>query len=140
MSRAITDLLPVAQTKANRFLMLCKDAGIELLVTATYRSPQEQDDLYAQGRTKPGAVVTQVRGGMSMHNYRVALDVVPMRNGKPVWGTRGEDLALWKEVIRIGEFVGFEAGGSWPRFKDFPHFQFNSGLTIADLASGKVPT
>jgi peptidoglycan LD-endopeptidase CwlK len=141
MSRAITDLLPVVQAKANRFLSLASDAGIPLLVTATYRSFQEQDDLYAQGRTKPGAIVTQVRGGQSWHNFRCALDVVPLRNGKPVWGTRGEDAKLWAEVGRIGQFVGLEWGGAWPRFKDFVHFQYlgNPPITIGQAAGGMVP-
>src|SRR6478609_5661733 len=38
------------------------------------RTIKEQDDLYAQGRTKPGKVVTNARGGSSFHNYGVAFD------------------------------------------------------------------
>lgn len=38
----------------------------------TLRTFAEQDALYAQGRTKPGAKVTNAKGGQSYHNYGLA--------------------------------------------------------------------
>ena len=40
------------------------------------RTFEDQDKLYAQGRTKPGQIVTNARGGDSLHNYGLAADYV----------------------------------------------------------------
>lgn len=136
-SRDIYDLHPIVRAKATAHLMACEANGIQLLVTSTYRSIAEQDALYAQGRTKPGKKVTNAKGGQSFHNYRLAYDVVPLRNGKPVWGTSGEDGKLWQRVGELGEGAGLEWAGRWTRFREWAHFQYTGGLTLADLQSGK---
>lgn len=132
-SRSIDELLlPVAE-RARKFLDLCEAEGIDLLITSTYRDHEAQDRLFAQGRTLPGQIVTWARGGDSWHNWRRAFDVVPMRAGKPVWGTRGHDRQLWLRVGELGQSVGLEWGGSWPRHPDFPHFQDRTGKTLLQL-------
>lgn len=135
-SRKLEDLHPTVEEMARQLLSNAADEGIDLLVTSTYRDHESQNELYAQGRTKPGRVVTNARAGRSWHNWRLAFDVVPMRNGKPVWGTSGDDLVLWKRVGELGKAVGLEWAGDWKRFKEFPHFQFTNGLTLDDLESG----
>lgn len=120
------------QPLANKFLNDCSTAGISLLVTCTYRSGAEQNALYAQGRTSPGKIVTNARAGQSKHNNllagkpaALALDIVPMRDGKPVWGTTGDDLLLWQRVGAIGEAAGMEWAGRWQgKLVEFPHFQW----------------
>jgi peptidoglycan LD-endopeptidase CwlK len=128
-SRQIRDLRPDVAAMAVRFLSAAKAAGIDLIVTSTYRDPQSQDELYAQGRTRPGKIVTRSRGWQSWHQYRVAFDVVPVRNGKPCWN----DAALWGTVGAIGEAAGLEWGGRWKGFVDRPHFQFADGKTQKQL-------
>jgi peptidoglycan L-alanyl-D-glutamate endopeptidase CwlK len=135
-SRAIAELLPRVQTKAINFIAACRKAGIELIVTSTYRDAQSQDALYAQGRTTPGKIVTNVAGGDSMHQHRVAFDVVPIVNGKCCW----DDRALWSQVGKIGQQCGLEWGGAWKSFVDRPHFQDTGGLTLAQLKSATAPT
>lgn len=135
-SRKLEDLHPTVEEMARQLLTAAADEGIDLLVTSTYRDHESQNELYAQGRTKPGRVVTNARGGRSWHNWRLAFDVVPMRNGKPVWGTSGDDLILWKRIGELGKSVGLEWAGDWKRFKEFPHFQFTNGLTLDDLEAG----
>lgn len=135
-SRKLEDLHPKVEEMARQLLAAAENEGIDLLVTSTYRDHESQNELYAQGRTKPGRVVTNARGGRSWHNWRLAFDVVPMRNGKPVWGTSGDDLVLWKRVGELGKEVGLEWAGDWKRFKEFPHFQFTNGLTLDDLEAG----
>lgn len=78
------------------------------------------------------------------------MDVVPLRFGKPVWGTKGDgidknpsdddkdDLELWQRVGAIGESVGLEWAGRWKRFPEYPHFQYTNGLSINDFAAGKT--
>jgi peptidoglycan L-alanyl-D-glutamate endopeptidase CwlK len=138
MSRKIEDLHPTVQDKCRAHMAACEEAGITLIVTSTYRSPEEQAVLYAQGRTAPGKIVTKAKPGQSMHNHRLAYDVVPLRNGKPVWGTSGEDGVLWQKVGALGVEQGLEWAGSWTTFKEYAHFQWTNGLTLAELQAGKT--
>ena len=135
MSRILSDLHPAMQPLAAEFLNNCKAAGIDLLVTCTWRSAAEQDALYAQGRTTPGAIVTRAKAGQSKHNHTLAgrpaslaLDVVPLRLGKPVWAASD---AIWQDVGRIGKACGLEWAGEWKRMREFPHFQHPNAKAIA---------
>lgn len=139
-SRKLEDLHPTVRAKVQRFIQKCDEAGIDLLVTSTYRDIESQAELYAQGRTKPGKIVTKAKPGQSWHNWKVAVDVVPLRNGKPVWGTAGADGKLWQKVGEIGESVGLEWAGRWKTFKEYAHFQYTGGLTLADFQNGRTFT
>jgi len=126
-SRKIDELAMPAKIRALKFLGECRAKGIEILVTCTWRDVEAQDDLYAHGRTReqldaagllhvaprPGPKITNAAGGDSFHQYRVAFDVVPLRHGKPVWDTEGEDGKLWQRVGQIGESCGLEWAGRW---------------------------
>ena len=136
-SRDLKELHPIVQAKAHTFIERCRQAGIDILITSTYRDHASQNALYAQGRTIKGKIVTNARGGDSFHNWRVAFDCVPIRNGKPVWGTTGEDGKLWKKVGEIGQSCGLEWAGSWKSFPEFAHFQHTNGLTLQDFKAGK---
>lgn len=138
-SRNIDDLIMPIKLMALNHIHACKQAGIDLLITCTYRCPADQAKLYAQGRTAPGNIVTRAKAGDSMHQYRIAYDVVPMRDGKPVWGTSGVDGALWAKVGELGKAQGLEWAGEWIKFKEYPHFQYTGGLALADLKAGKLP-
>jgi len=90
-------------------------------LTQTFRSPQEQNELYAQGRAKPGKVVTNAKGGRSLHNYTPALafDIAfKDAGGKVSW-----DIALFRKFAGIAKKSGLAWGGDWQSFKDYPHFQ-----------------
>jgi peptidoglycan L-alanyl-D-glutamate endopeptidase CwlK len=137
-SRKIDDLHPKVAIMCKKFIAECDKQDIDILITSTYRDGESQTALYAQGRTKPGNIVTNAKAGQSFHNWKCAFDVVPLRNGKPVWGTNGKDVELWNKVGAIGESVGLEWAGRWKRFKEFPHFQFTGGLTLADFQAGKT--
>jgi peptidoglycan L-alanyl-D-glutamate endopeptidase CwlK len=137
-SRSLDDLLPPVRTRAEAFIAACKEAGIELLVTSTYRDHDSQAALYAQGRTKPGLRITNAMPGRSYHNWRVALDVVPIVHGKPLWSTTGPYAKLWDLIGRTGESVGLEWAGRWTHFPEFAHFQYTGGLTLTQLARGEV--
>lgn len=109
----------------------------------TLRTFAEQDALYAQGRTKPGAKVTNAKGGQSYHNYGLAVDIVLLvdkdGNGSfetASWDTKsdfdGDKKADWQEVVAIFKRHGWEWGGDW-KFMDAPHFQKTFGKSIVDL-------
>lgn len=132
-SRLLTDLLPPVAERAQKLLDMCAAEGIDLLITSTYRDFEAQNRLYAQGRTLPGQIVTWAKAGDSWHNWRRAFDVVPLKNGKPVWSIRGHDKDTWLRVGEIGMSLGLEWGGSWPRHPDYPHFQDRMGRTLYGL-------
>lgn len=144
-SRSIAELEPETKRRAAEFLEACHAAGIDVIVTSTYRDFESQAELFAQGRTNPGKRVTNARPGLSWHNWRRALDIVPLRNGKPVWGTKGDgidddptddekdDLELWQRVGALGKKAGLEWAGDWVSFREFPHFQFTGEHTLHAL-------
>ena len=104
-----------------------EELGIQLRVIQGLRTIDEQNTLYNQGRTTPGNKVTNAKGGQSFHNYGLAVDVVIIKNGQAVW------TQVPKEVVNIGTSLGFEWGGNWKSFKDYPHFQMTFGKTIKQL-------
>lgn len=128
-SRRIEDLRPEVATTARKFVSEAKKQGIDLLITCTYRDPASQNELYAQGRTAPGPIVTNARAWQSWHQYRVAFDVVPIVAGKPVWSDR----KLWERIGALGESLGLEWGGRWKTLVDRPHFQLTGGKTRKQL-------
>lgn len=135
-SRDIKELLPVVREKVEKFQKLCDENNIDLLITSTYRDAESQSALYAQGRTIPGAIVTNAKAGQSWHNHRCAIDVVPLVNGKANWNTKDP---VWAKLGELGKQAGLEWAGEWKRFKEMAHFQYTGGLTLAQLqAGGKV--
>ena len=132
-SRSLDDLLPPVKERVEKFLSSAKAAGIDLLITSTYRDNASQNVLYEQGRTTPGKKVTNAKAGQSWHNYRCAVDVVPVVAGKPRWDVKDE---VWQQVGALGKAAGLEWAGDWKKFKEYPHFQYTGGLTLAQLQSG----
>lgn len=120
-SRKIEDLVPELQPLCRELLARCRAEGINAFITCTYRSPAEQAKLYAQGRTTPGKIVTNAKAGQSKHNVRKAFDIaIKTEDGSLNWDTSHEH---WRRVGEIGEELGLEWGGRWPKMRDYPHFQ-----------------
>lgn len=121
---------------AEALLARAEAEGLRLVLVSGYRSPEEQDLIYAQGRTRPGPIVTDVRGGRSWHNYGLAFDVAILSSaGKPTWPN---DPPTWARIGAIGEGLGLRWGGRFPS-PDRPHFEYHPGLDIAGAAQGKRP-
>lgn len=127
---------PVVATKARQLIERAYKEGINVIITQGLRTIEEQNELYAQGRTKPGKIVTNARGGYSYHNFGLAFDFAVLNpDGSVNWNVDGK----WKRVGAIGKSLGLEWGGDWKDFKDYPHFQYTFGLSLADLRAGKKP-
>lgn len=113
----------------------------ECIFTHTYRSNEEQNQLYAKGRTIAGKIVTNSRGSQSYHNYGLAIDICFIIDGKVSYDTKkdfdGDGLADWMEVVRIFKSYGWEWGGDW-KFLDLPHFQKTFGFSIKTLQKTKL--
>jgi peptidoglycan LD-endopeptidase CwlK len=94
------------------------------IVTECYRSPERQNELYAQGRSKPGPVVTYKLGGQSNHNIgppTPAIDVAfLLADGSVSWS--GLLLSKFARLVKAAD-ARVHWGGDWPGFKDRPHFE-----------------
>lgn len=132
-SRKIEDLHPDLQPICREFTRRCEAAGLDILITCTYRSAVEQDQLYAQGRNgKPGPRVTNAKGGQSAHNFTIqgrpaarAFDIVPLVAGKPMWDDKHP---AWQQAGQIGMELGLNwYGRPGAPFREFPHFELKRG-------------
>jgi peptidoglycan LD-endopeptidase CwlK len=135
--KKLANVHPTLKAKAIELIKRAHAQGIYVLITQGYRSIAEQNELYAQGRTKPGKIVTNARGGYSYHNFGLAFDIVIQNaDGSLCWSVADK---RWKTVGAIGKSLGLEWGGDWRDFPDYPHFQLTFGLSLADLRAGKRP-
>ena len=77
-----------------------------------YRSPKQQDDLYSQGRTKPGPKVTNAMAWTSSHQFGLAVDFVPHDPGR---GWHWDDDADWDELRDLAHQRGLANTIKWDR-------------------------
>lgn len=127
-SRNPDDLHPDLQPIYRKFAAEAKKEGLDFILTCTWRSDQEQDELYASGRTKPGKKLTNAKAGQSAHNFVLggspaarAFDIVPMENGKCMWD---EGYPAWKPLGKIGMDLGLNwYGAPGAKFHEEPHFE-----------------
>ena len=116
--RNIATLLPQVQPLARALIESAAAIGIAIKVISGTRTYEEQNALYEQGRTKPGRVVTNARGGYSNHNFGIAFDIGVFEGGRYL-----PESPAYKAVGAIGMKLGLEWGGNWKTIQDEPHFQ-----------------
>ena len=116
--RDISELTPLAQTACNLFLSRCKDKGLNVLITETYRSQERQNYLYEQGRTRPGKIVTWTKN--SRHTNRRAWDIC-----KNVKGQEYSDSGFFKACGDVAKELNITWGGTWA-MPDTPHFEIST--------------
>ncbi|MBN2664381.1 MAG: M15 family metallopeptidase [Bacteroidales bacterium] len=110
-NQRITNLHPSIRTDVYRAIQELQRKGINVRIASGYRSFKEQNEIFAKVPK-----VTKAQGGQSYHNYGLAVDVYEIKSGKLYEGNRKEIAAVFKKF-------GFDWGGDWPTFKDYPHFQ-----------------
>ncbi len=126
------DLLPLVKRKVDAFVKDAELFGLPIRITEGFRSFERQNELYAQGRTKSGNIVTNAKGGQSNHNYGCAIDIVFRKLGYDASNDQ------WLALASIAERHGFEWGGDWNEFVDKPHFEMTLGYTLSDFQNKKV--
>jgi peptidoglycan L-alanyl-D-glutamate endopeptidase CwlK len=118
-SRAISDLLPEAQTAFWQFAERCGQAGLHYLtdwvVISTYRDQEYQDALWESGRSNPGKIVTWTRN--SRHTERRAFDVAVRQVGKIAW-----ESPRYKDLADIGREMGLVVGYDF-KHQDPGHYE-----------------
>lgn len=121
--RDLAALLPAAQTACRLLFQECFKAGIKnIFITETYRSQERQNYLYAQGRTRPGQIVTWTLN--SNHKSRLAWDIAV---GPP---QSLYDVATLNRIGAIARKLGITWGGDWVGSIDRPHFEVKSSWKI----------
>ena len=131
--KEIASVLPLVQRTANTLVRGMKAIGMPIVQVGGFRTYQAQENLFAQGRTRGGDIVTDARGGESLHNYGVAVDFAFLVNGKPSWSETHD----WKSLGQLGKILGFEWGGDWKK-PDRPHFEMKLGYSLKDFQKGLV--
>lgn len=139
-----TELHPIVAEKMETLLLHAEEKEIPIIIIETIRSFERQDKLYAKGRTEDGNIVTYARAGESYHNYGLAIDfAIQDSTGHPVWDIHYDgnqnNIADIEEIVAIAKELGFEWGGDWKKFKDYPHLQMTFGLSIHELQRGLRP-
>jgi len=137
-SRAIKDLHPDLQRAARRFRLAMLLLDTPILITSTFRTLEEQQALYNQGRTEPGRIVTRARPRQSAHNAMrknskgawvpaaLAFDVVFGTRKKISWE------GPWELLGEIAEkCLGLAWGGRWQK-PDRPHFTIPNWKDVAE--------
>lgn len=126
------------RVKAEAFLAAAQPIlakhGVTAEVISGLRSWQQQAALYAQGRTKPGRIVTKARPGSSWHNYGLAIDLGLFAGGKyldEAAPARAEK--VYRDLGALAATMGLEWAGTWKSFPEGPHFQWTAGQTVAQL-------
>lgn len=131
----LDDLYPPFRAKVIKLNANCLVLKHEYYATSGLRTVEDQDKLYAQGRTTDGKIVTNAKGGQSYHNFGIAIDWAldkdTTREGlQPDWNADA-----YKTVADEAIKLGLEPGLYW-KFKDAPHVQLKikaNGLALVNL-------
>ena len=124
--RVISTLHARLRDKARQLVQSAATKGIKIKIISGLRTYDEQNALYAQGRTSSGKIVTNARGGYSNHNFGVAFDIgVFSADGKYL-----DESPSYKTVGQLGKSLGFEWGGDWSSIQDQPHFQLRPAWAV----------
>ncbi|BBI32857.1 M15 family metallopeptidase [Cohnella abietis] len=144
-AKNLEGLNPIVRRATEELIVRSFAVGVPIIIVQGLRTIAYQNQLYAQGRTAPGTIVTNAKGGYSFHNFGLAVDfALLLPDGKAIsWDTyrdgNRDGQRDWIQVATIAKGLGFEWGGDWAHFVDMPHFQMAFGLTTAKLRAGAKP-
>ena len=116
--KVIATLLPELRPLARALVQKAASSKMQIKIISGFRTYADQDALYAQGRSKPGKIVTNARAGYSSHNFGIAFDIGVFEGAKYL-----ADSPKYKAVGVLGADLGLEWGGNWKSIVDQPHFQ-----------------
>lgn len=118
--------------------------GVLIRVVQGLRKWEDQERIYAQGRTAPGEIVTDAPPGHSMHEFGLAVDCMPSLN-PPALPYKPDGVGGSPRYIAmraVAEAEGLVSGSRWAHPVDWPHLQLPNvpasptDQIRADFASG----
>ena len=136
--KCILSLHPKVQANFRAFLeqaqTLAFVRGFEYKAICGTRTWEEQESLYAQGRTKPGKIVTKAPPGSSFHNFGLAIDCGLFKDGIYLDDAR-PDVAdkFHREAAPIAKKNGLRWGGDFKSITDMPHFEYDTKRTLSEM-------
>lgn len=139
-SRSLEQITPKLRDGIPKILVAMNSIGFPMMITDTFGTVEDQQELWALGRTKPGPgvsatlpmgrTVTKADGIIKKSNHQAhadgfgyAVDCCFVVDGKPSWN---ENLP-WEAYGALGNALGFNWGGNWPS-KDRPHLELPAKL------------
>ena len=133
---------------AEELIRRCWKEDVFIVFTDGLRTFEDQAVIYGKGRSSyiykgkqygnpKVKKVSNAKPGTSFHNYGLALDFVTCDGyGKNIDWVVGPK---WRRAAAIAKELGFTWGGDWNSFQDYPHLQYDGGLTISHIRKGMFP-
>jgi len=130
----ISTLLPKAQIAARKAMVALKDlgGGLTVQILSGTRTYAEQTAIYAQGRSKPGKIVTNARAGYSNHNFGIAFDIGIFKGKIYYTGATAAQTKAYIEAAKLVKPCGLLWGGDW-RSPDYPHYELSTGKSVSQV-------
>lgn len=120
VNRDMRLLSPFFADRVAKAVAHCYQLGYPVEVFEGYRSPERQDWLYAQGRTRDGKVVTKARAWESWHQFGLACDIALLINGKWSWDF---------DAAKVSQCF-IDQGLEWLSPFEMCHFQASGGVPV----------
>lgn len=125
MSDKLSGVHPELQVAVPKIIAAMAALGFEMRVTDGLRTLEQQQELFALGRTKPGRIVTRADGVRNPSNHQAkedglghAVDMTFWIDGAPSWA---DDLQ-WRLYGEMAKALGLKWGGFWTH-PDKPHIE-----------------
>jgi peptidoglycan L-alanyl-D-glutamate endopeptidase CwlK len=139
--KRIQELHPKVRNEALIIYNICKErltGRAEPIVVQGLRTFEYQQQLFDQGRTKAGNIVTNARPGLSYHNYGLAVDYALLIDGKTISWAFDKDwdadkIADFMEIVQVHKEFGWAWGGLFHTILDKPHFEKSFSLSVRQL-------
>lgn len=126
---------PELKARVVRLVEALAHEGLHVILTQGVRSVAQQQALYAQGRYKPGKIVTNCDGLVKVSNhqpkadgYGYAVDVAWVIEGRVTWE------GPWETLGQMAHTHGLVWGGTWTRFPDRPHLELPPSWSVPTVA------
>ena len=100
----------MVQEKSYELIRQAYKESIFVEITEGFRSIEQQHKLYSQGRTTPGIIVTNAKGGYSYHNYGLAFDIALLdNNGEVDWtiGRKKDRVGMGRRLEKFKRLSSF---------------------------------
>jgi peptidoglycan L-alanyl-D-glutamate endopeptidase CwlK len=134
--RLLSQVNPSLASAARKIIEGAQQSGYTLIVAEGYRTVQKQNEYYAQGRTKPGNIITYKKGGESKHNIGEAVDFDFIINGRQSNASSNN----WSLIGSLAGQFGLIWGGDWKSFKDLRHVEMPQGYVFSGSNDYSLPS
>ncbi|PTM42386.1 glycosyl hydrolase 108 family protein [Bosea sp. 124] len=129
----VAELHPVIRDALSKIIGKLNNDGFSFQLFEAFRTPERQQHLFAQGRTRDGKIVTNARAWQSFHQYGLAVDIVLKIDGQWSWNDSGKFAKAWDRLHEVGRAHGLK-----PLSFEKPHLQWARG-DWDDLFAGGYP-